>query len=524
MGLLLGCINLVIYASLLLQAAWHAYGVLTMLFVFAKTDEVVLDMEPLVFEPTTRECAQRARCLQFEPTCHDLLGSLVPKALLTSFFLLWYNPGLKAWYNSTYRVEAVHGQTEYFRMQVILLVIRTFAWNKLSDFSYITEISPQKVTAAHGFMIVLLLVGQRISERPVRAERWRIKGKIMPKPTEKDVFSETAGPGDEWYSRHASSTHPRKLFARDEKPFPIENLAPKPRQTRGISKLDLPSMPPPSPPDTQSNSEDEDAMDIDPPISRTAGLPGAPIDRTFRPKSSNSSKSQTRSLYHHGTTQPSGWGAMRNEVFGMQDQLRVEEERKFEEQAQRAKLRYQPPVEQSPFRGRLPQAPMSMERKMRNPPTQFSFKQTPVSKQQDFMKQMRDSFESGKTFGGNDGTGGKTKGPSRREYDEDDDDDFSPAKSRTKGGLDLKPSSWHLPSDGMQMTGLEDAFGGRGFGIADAPPAVQEMPVSEPSRRFPWFWAFVLVSVALLTVACNIEAVRRPVCLWLVQKLEDFGY
>lgn len=516
---LLGLVGMIAYASLLVQAAWHAYGAFMTVFTLAARDDI--GGTPFVFEPTLRECTKQSMLLRFDTLCYDLLSSLVPKALLVRFLLLWYNPGLKAWYHNTYRMEAVHGQTEHFRTQLILLIVRTIAWSKLSNPALTDDLSAQQLLAAHGFMIALMLTGQWISERPIKSDRWRMKGKIMPKPDEKDVFGATAGPRDENYSRQASSVPPFRLFARDDKPFPIENLAPKPRNTRGYSKLDLPSMPPPSPPDTQSDSED-DAMDMDWQPSRTAGMPGAPIDRTFRPKNYGSHRPQTRSIYNYGTTQPSGWSAMRNEVFGMQDQIRAEEERKRKEAEERAKLRYQPPVEPSPFRGRLVQAPMSMGRRLRNPPTQVQFKQTPLSKQQDFMKQMRDSFEHGKTFGRKDVQDNKAKTPSRRPYDEDDED-FSPAKSRTRGGLDLRPGTWHLPGDGMQMTGLEDAFGGKGFGVADE-SVVEDAPLPAPSKGFPWVWAFVVAApIVVIAVGWNIMAIRRPFCLWLVQKMDEMG-
>lgn len=211
---------------------------------------------------------------------------------------------------------------------------------------------------------------------------------------------------------------------------------------------------------------------------------------------------------------------MRNEVFGMQDDLRLQDEHKRKEEEQRSKLRYEPPVDPSPFRGRLPQAPMSVGRRLRNPPTQVSFKQTPVSKQQDFMKQMRETFENGKTFGRED----------RRvlvpafDGQEDEDEDFSPAKHRTRGNLDLKPASWHLPGDGQQTTGLEELLGGTGFAIADEPERVVVAP--RPTQQRLAIPRSLLLLTALLfgiVAAWNVPGIRRPVLLWLVRKMEDVG-
>jgi hypothetical protein len=281
-------------------------------------------------------------------------------------------------------------------------------------------------------------------------------------------------------------------------------------------------------------------MDIDWRPGLKSQVPGAPIDRSFRAVTQDTRKPQLRSTYNYGSTQPLGWGAMRNELFGIEDKARAEEERKRKEQEERAELKYQPPVEQSPFRGRLPQAPMSMERRLRNPPTQVSFKAQPLSKQQDFMKQMRDGIENGRYF-----TKPKPKaeaeaeekdnrvgGRSALDFDEDFSpvknrtrshvsyDDVTPAKSRTKGSLDLHDSGWRLPSDYAQSTGLEELIAGKGFSINDVS---DRNVVAEDQRRpipLPPAWLVVVgVFGTIGAVVWNLQPVRRMFCLWLIRQL-----
>ena len=524
MRLLLALVGMVVYASLLAQTAWHTYAIFTTIFSSSVADAT--ETTEFAFEPTWKDCAQQSLSSRFDTPCYHLFDTIIPKALATSLCLLWYNPGHKAWWHDTHKMEAVYGQREHFFIQAILLVMRALAWFKLSDSTVTTNLDTQQLLAAHGFMIAFQILCQWLSERVIKSQIWKIKGKIMPRPSEQDIFGPTAGPADEQYARQASSKPPLTLFPRNEKPFNIESLAPRPLNSRGYSRLEFAGGPPPSPPDSQSVSDDDEfnnnSNDMDWQPSVQSQMPGAPINRTFRPKYYESREPLTRSIYNYGTTQPSGWGAMRQEVFGIEDATRAADERKRREAEERAKLRYEPPVEQSPFRGRLPQMPMSMERRLRNPITQVQFKKVDPSKQQDFMKQMREGIESGKTFTNSEVEKKTVK--FRRTVEDSDDEDFSPAKSRTKGSLDLAAGKLRLPRDVPQATGLEDLFAGKSFGISDEPGV--ELPTrARRTIRLPWGMMLVVgVLVALLAVAWNVQPIRRTVCLWLAAKLQDLGY
>ncbi|KAK5127481.1 hypothetical protein LTR85_006820 [Meristemomyces frigidus] len=517
MRTMLKIVGMVYYASLLAQVAWHAYGILHAIFNPSVEDSPTTDF---AFDATPQDCAQRTLSMRFDPSCHRLVGTYMTRALITSACLLWYNPGLKHWYHHTHRMEAVTGRTEYFRMQLVMLAMGSVAYYKLSDPAVTADLTTQQLLAAHSFMIMFVAMIQWVSNRAVSPVIFKLKLNMMPKPEERDVLGALAGPGDERVTPVASSIPPSQLFARDRTaPFPIANLAPK-RSIYGKSAI-------PSPPPSDETDEEGDAMDMDWQPSLQSQMPGAKVDRTYRPRLTPPKPKQqnVRSMYNHGTTQGGlGWSGVRDELFGIQDNLQVEAERKRKEEEERAKLRYQPPVELNPFRGRLPQAPMSMERKLRNPITQVSFKKAPASKQQGFMAQMRSGIEQGKTFAKEQKEVKKQHAQARLQHEEDDDE-FSPAKQRTRGGLELKESNWKLATDVAQATGLEDLFGGNSFRIADE-PAIAEMAEKrrqENGKMLKLVFG-VALPVAVLTACWNVQAVRRTLCLWLVGKLEEGGY
>lgn len=515
MRLLLDIMGLVYHASLLAQVAWHVYGIFV---TVTNTNTEEFDSTDFAFEATPSACVQQSLRMRFDSICYQSYSTYMTRALLTSACLLWYNPGLKGWYHHTHRMEAVTGQTEHFRMQLIMLVVRAIAYYKLSNSAFTAGLTTQQLLAAHGFTILFLAVVQWVSNRAIRCVVFKLKLNMMPRPEERDVLGALAGPEDERITPQASSIPPSQLFARDRTaPFPIGNLAPK-RSTYQTSTI-------PSPPPSDETDEEGDAMDMDWQPSLQSQMPGAKIDRTYRPKLSPSRRTQqsVRSMYNHGTSQGLGWSGVRDELFGIQDHLHSGAERKLKEEEEKAKLRYQPPVEQSPFRGRLPQAPMSMERKLRNPITQVSFKKTPVTKQQNFLQQMRSGIEQSKTFI-KEPEAKKQDALARFQINDDDDDEFSPAKTRTRGGLELKESTWTLPTDVPQATGLEDLFGGS-FNIADGPAITFAAENRRQDQGKMLKLAFVVaLPIAAVAVGWNVKAVRRVVCMWLVDKLEALGY
>ncbi|KAK1818294.1 hypothetical protein LTR12_007326 [Friedmanniomyces endolithicus] len=518
--LILRIVGLMVYASLLLQAAWHIYGAI---MASTKAAEMAWEVDSsLAFDPIPHNCFHDSLRLRFCHECYRAFGAYMPRAILASLLLIWYNPGLKDWYHHSLRMEQVTGQKEHFRLQAAMLVVRAIAWFKLSDTSVTQALTTQQLVAAHGFVAVFMFTLQWLSDRTIKSVRFKLKQKMTPRPEDRDVLGAYAGPESEEYDPQASSVPPSQLFARDHinriTPFPISNLAPR-QSLRG--RQTATTMP--SPPLSEDSDNEGDPMEIDdqPSLFQTQ-MPGAKIDRTFRPRiATKVTSTSARSLHNHGTTQPAGWSGMREEIFGLQDNLRDRAERKRQELEEKAKLKYQPPVQQSPFRGQLPPAPMSMGRRLRNPVSQLAFKETPVSKQADFMQQMRNGIEQGQTF-----ARAQEARPQNARMEmlvNEHDEDFSPVKSRTRGGLELKQSTWTLAGDtAQQATGLEDLFGGNSFRIVDEPAIT--LPVSSSrkggSKMLVRLGLGLAVPVAVMAVSWNIESVRRAMCLWLVEAIE----
>ncbi len=425
MRLILGMISTVVYASLWPQVAWHIYSMFATSGTGA-TQELDEDAG-LAFDQTPRDCVRFSLRLNFSQECHQMLGSYIPRALLASLLLTWYNPVLKAWFHHTFLYEQITGQTEYFRLQAFTIVIRAIAWYKLSDTTVVQSLTTQQLLAAHGFVAIFMLGLQWLSNRTIKWMRFRIKQKMTPKPEVREILGAYAGPENEEYNRQASSIPPSQLFARDRidrlTPFPIANLASRqpPRSQQSAASI-------PSPPRSDETDDERDSMELDnEPVSSWSRMPGARFDRTYRPKIAQKRTTlDARSLHNHGNTQPASWSSMREEIYGLQDNIRATIERQRQEAAEKAKLMFQPPVQQSPFGGQLPPAPMSMERRLRNPVSQLAFKETPASKQQKFMQQMRNSIEQGKTS--TRGQDVKKQTAQHALPSNEEDDDFSPSR------------------------------------------------------------------------------------------------
>ncbi|KAK3109658.1 hypothetical protein LTR53_016848, partial [Teratosphaeriaceae sp. CCFEE 6253] len=502
---LLDAVGVVLNVSLLLQVVWHAYGIFALTATGA-AGELTEDMG-LDFDPMPHNCVQESLQLRFSHACYRELGAYLPRTLLAALCLIWYNPGLKDWYHHTYRIESIAGQTEHFRMQALLLAVRAIAWYKLSDQAFVKSLTTQQSIAAQGFVAAFMLLVQWLSGRAVKSTRFKLRQKMMPRPEDSDVLSAYAGPGTEDYERQASSIPPTQLFARERldriTPFPIGSLAAKqaPRH-KPTSPSSIPSPPP-----SDETDDEGDPMEIDDqPSASRSRMPGTAVDRIYRPKAAQK-RSDARSFHNHSSTQPAGWSGMRDEIFGVQDQLQVQAERKRKEVEEKARLRFQPPVQQSPFRGRLPPAPMSLERRLRNPITQLAFKETPVSKQRDFMQQMRDGIGQGKGFANGQAAGSASALPGLSL--DDRDEDFSPIKSRTRGGLELKQSAWQLKDERTQATGLEDLFGGTSFRIKDEPAITLPASQRKDTRRLLKLVVGITVPVAVVVVSWRTESVRR---------------
>lgn len=434
MRLFLNLIGLVLFLGLCAQIAYHVYAILTTLSAAPSVDPDELSLEDFGDEsvlsdtipPTLQECAKQSLGLRFTTSCFQLFGNLVPYSLAIAAAGLFYNPGIKAWYHHTKRFESVKGQTNYFYMQLIVLVVRSWAWFALSDPAALTKFDKEQLIAMHGFAIFFILVAQAVANRGIEPVLWKIKGKIMPLPDDVDILGQNAGPAPEHFTPKASEKDPwRYLRRQDPGPFDINSLAPQYAKAKRPGARDG-FYQQPSPEYTDSQ-DDEDAMETD----------ERPV---MRSQSSFSSRPNLQPLSSFGPNSGLSFGfngGMREELFGVQDRMRQEEAQRQQEMQQQ--LRYQPQQrDQSPFHGSLPPAPMSMERRLRNPIIRpVEPERVPLSQQKNFMQQMRAGVK--------------------------------PVQFPQRGSnFELKQSNWVLPSD-VKEIGLEDRFQ-KTFSLADPAP------------------------------------------------------
>ena len=429
MRLFLNTVGLVSYLGLLVQVSYHIYGGLGIFFTDMTANMVGSEF---AFNPTPKDCVQQMFLLRFDTSCYVLLGDIVPSTLILAVGLLWYNPGLKFWYHHTWRVEAVQGKREYFLMQLIILVFRYAGWRYLSNHAITVKLDREQLLAFHGFAVVFPCLTQYVASRIVKPVKWTIKGKMMPRPDDVDVLGISAGPEPENHTPKASEGDPWK-YLRKQKGigFDINHLAPKPSKTPTKPLYANGVFRPLSPADSDEG-EDADSMETD----------FQPVMRSSIPSNSHSQPTRlqpTRSLHNHSDTQPLGWSSMREQVFGIEEQMRSNQHHQQQQRTIEQQLpSHNQPMHNNPFYTRVPPAPMSIERRLRNPLTRpVQPVEAPLSQQKDFFTQMRRGVK--------------------------------PVAFPEKGSdFQLRNSEWVLPGD-VRETGLEDLMSGNNFSIADEP-------------------------------------------------------
>ncbi|SMQ55701.1 unnamed protein product [Zymoseptoria tritici ST99CH_3D7] len=343
---LLSTVGLILNVGLAVQIAYHVYGILMMLYA-QEEDEIDDSLAGL----SPAECAVQARSLRFSASCFDMFGSIMPKMLALAAIGLLHNPGRKAWYHPTFRMDAVHGQWNYFYMHLIILAVRSLAWLNLSHTPTTAKFDSQQLIGAHSFTIFFILIIQLIASRGIQPVQWRLKGKIMPKPTEVDILSAHAAPASEHPTPKASERNPyRYLHHPEDQPLDVNNFAAKSTRsaqqpyTRG-SYLPLQQ---PSP--EYSDEEDDsyyDRMETD----------SAPVMRS----SQRSLRTIPQPVLRPTHTLPPTC-------------------------ATTTSLQTQP---SNPFYTRLPPAPLSQNHRLRNPPhVPNELVPVPLSQRPDFLKRM----------------------------------------------------------------------------------------------------------------------------------------
>jgi hypothetical protein len=180
MRLILNTISLVLYLGMLVQLAFHAYGILSTLFG-RTVDDGDFDITSYM-TPTIHECTTQSRSLRFTTQCFHLFSDYVPYTLALAICGLLFNPGLKDWYHHTFRYEAINGQMNYFYIQLAIVAIRCMAWWNLSDPETISTLDWQQIIAMHFFTIFFVLLTHSVAKRSIVPVKWSMRGKIMPTP------------------------------------------------------------------------------------------------------------------------------------------------------------------------------------------------------------------------------------------------------------------------------------------------------------------------------------------------------
>ncbi|KAL1302103.1 hypothetical protein AAFC00_002538 [Neodothiora populina] len=337
------CCTLAWWVSMLVQALWHLLGLLAV----PADQEQVAGMRPLEIIGCTVTAAQHS----YLPLgCSHLFVHVVRLSLQTSLYLAWWNPALKTKLNAPGKKSQWTGLADFYRFQAAVLFWRFAVWWKLS--THFAQGSSTTVTRAlHGLSLLVTIIGIVFPQRMVKYVR-----------TQRISFRDTTAPLVEPDAfQYPTEIHPQPSSLRKPptQPFNISNLSS--RSPLGLGNPVSRSSPlaaPPTPPasDTEfSNHQDAaDSMDWEPLPRQSSPL----IRRTQNPTVPQMTSS------FPPVPAP----------------------------AIPAFLRPPPPAgaagAPSPFVGRLPPAPISPAHRLRNPPPQPQFKPTPLSKQQDFFKQM----------------------------------------------------------------------------------------------------------------------------------------
>ncbi|PGH04102.1 hypothetical protein AJ79_07202 [Helicocarpus griseus UAMH5409] len=186
--------------------------------------------------------------------CSLVLTPYAGLALFLGILSIWWNPMLR------HKVEGrggrLTGMSEYYKVQIIVLVVRFVAWACLQDPS-ITGLNPRLAPAIHAFMAIFTVVSVVMSRYVIKFDTtplvsWQnnnVEPLVSQKPKERhQVQSQLAS--------HPSSRISLRNSEASLQRFPVNSLAPAP------APAEAPSYIPPSP--QTDIVDDADAMDWTP--------------------------------------------------------------------------------------------------------------------------------------------------------------------------------------------------------------------------------------------------------------------
>lgn len=438
------------YGSLLVQWLWHIVGVLGMLDYDRHLEEYG--------SVNALFCIYAgARTLHLGPACSTMLVKAVAWSLLCSVVVCWWNPTMIEKYRRGRRTRKTVGQGDFYRMQACIFGLRCTVWLALQLDSY----KHDTVRGCHGFMACFIILGAIVSHRVIAlAPLPKISFKDIDKPL---VDTQSFQYPDEDFSSQRSARPPTEILRTPSavRHFPIHRLAPP--LYNPTPSLTSPTHAPLTPP--PEDDTDVDSMD-------------------WEPVSQTPNQRQAQSL----------------------------EPRSVRAQAEAATVPQSNPAVPSPFYGRLPAAPKSMEHRLRNNARQPApqFHPVPASKQQDWFQKMRlssSTMEPTTKKAAPKQQLGSTSSQGSSDY-------IRSLPQPDQRMMDLREPRWTLKSDldaATKGTGLEDLFTSS-FKIDDE-PSVQtranpaDTALAGPELRTDFRTAALnVMSFVALSVFCGVGA------------------
>ena len=396
------------WASILLQASWHALGLLAI----PQDPEHVFDMKPTMLIGCF---VTVSRVGFFPPGCSHLLTDMVTRSLQLTLLLAWWNPALKKRLVFSEKNHHWSGLGEFYRFQITIYLIRLTAWWNLAN-SNSNLFSAGPTRALHGLALVFILLGALVSQRMVDyapGPKFSFKDTTVPLVDPDAFHYPTRAHPTQPYAESASSLSRPSLT----RPFDIASLGSRRGPENNITESRLPLstslIAPPTPPPDQPDFAD--SMDWEPAPRHASPV----LRRTHNPMLNSQPAPQATPL-------PAIPAFLRPATANV--------------------------GERSPFTGRLPPAPISPAHRLRNPPSRPGERTVPLSEQNNFFQRMGLSSATATKV-----RQGRPSNPAGADTSTANDTHLS----TTKDNDPFRPAQWTLRSD------LEAANRGTGTGLED---------------------------------------------------------
>ncbi|EEP77083.1 predicted protein [Uncinocarpus reesii 1704] len=237
------------WASVAGQLAWDIIGFMADTTVATENQQRIQLSKSLL-----RSCLKEGQKHGVMPIqCALALQPYAGLALILGVLSLWWNPKLR--HKVEGRSGRISGAREYYRIQIVVLVVRFVAWTVLQDAS-ITGLNPKLVPAVHSFMAILIIVTTIASRAAIR---FSIKPLVSWNDNIGSLISKRNGDA-ELSSQSFSNPQSSSISLSQSLPrFPVANLAPAPAHVNALGPESY--IPPTPPPDMVVDS---DAMDWTP--------------------------------------------------------------------------------------------------------------------------------------------------------------------------------------------------------------------------------------------------------------------